>query len=291
MPCSSTPSPAPLNAEPATLVGELRNGVRQRARIGSNEINFDFWDAEGSNMETPVVVFLPGFFYQKDRRAISTALGMSAKTAGHAFLTADYFGTGGSDGDFVADGCISKWVADTLAVMDAVVGDRPVVLVGVGIGGWIMIHIAQMRRNVVGLVGQSVTPDFTLNLAEALTEDERKEMADNGFVEKPWGQASYPIGRRFMEDAKNWLVLQGGERSIPVDRPVRLVCGIKDDEYPAADVTKLVEALQSEDVVLSYVKDKGHVLEEAMDFVRLWRGVANVCDSFFEFDLTSPGSG
>lgn len=258
---------------------------------GKVSIQFDYFAGDEKN---PTVFFLPGFFFARDRRAKASALGMSAKRAGYAFLTADYFGTGRSDGNFVEGGTLSRWIHDTVALIDAVIGDRPVILVGSGIGGWIMLHVAQMRKNVVGLVGASVSVDFTEDLVRpGLSDDQVKEMETEGFVDLPWGETSYPISRTLLDDAKQYLCLRGGTDSLPIDRPVRFIHGLEDEEVPdgVSRVLKLVDVLASDDVVASFVKEGDHVLEEEADFRRLWRAVANVADCWYEYDLTSPSSG
>lgn len=274
------------------LAAELRNGSGQTVVMDGNvSIHFDFFDGDKKN---PAVFFLPGFFFARDRRAKASALGMSAKRAGYAFLTADYFGTGRSDGKFEESGTLSRWIQDSVGMMDVVIGDRPVILVGSGIGGWIMLHVAQMRKNVVGLVGTSVSVDFTEDLVRpGLSEEQLSEIESNGFVDLPWGETSYPISGRLMEDAKQYLCLRGGLNSLPIDRPVRLIHGLDDEEVPdgAQRVLKLVDVLASTDVVASFVKGGDHVLEEEPDFRRLWRAVENVADCWYEYDLTSPSSG
>jgi pimeloyl-ACP methyl ester carboxylesterase len=274
----------------AVVPGGPRSAMGQAAVVDGVKINFDYWAGEEKH---PVVFFLPGFFYGRDRRAKSTALGIAAKRAGFAFLTADYMGTGKSEGDFEKEGTLSVWIAHSVALLDEIVGDRPVVLVGAGVGGWIMLHVAQMRKkNVVGLVGCSVSVDFTEDLIRPkLTAPQLAEIEDKGFVDLPWGQTSYPIGRALLDDAARWLCLRGGSDSIDIDRPVRLIQGMEDEEIPAARALQLVDALHSDDVVVSFVKNGDHILEEEADFRRLWRAVVNVSDCYYEYDLTSPGSG
>lgn len=110
-------------------------------------------------------------------------------------------------------------------------------------------------------------------------------------MDLPWGQTSYPIGRAFMEDAKKWLCLRGETNSLDIERPVRLIQGLEDEEVPHTRALQLVDKLDSDDVVVSFVKNGDHVLEEEGDFRRLWRAVLNVADAYYEYDLTSPMSG
>ncbi len=45
-----------------------------------------------------------------------------------------------SEGDF-KDGCITRWTKDTISLMKDVI-KGPVIVVGSGIGGWIMLQVA-----------------------------------------------------------------------------------------------------------------------------------------------------
>lgn len=54
---------------------------------------------------------------------------------------------------------------------------------------------------------------------------------------------------------------------------------------------KLVEAVRSNDVVVSFIKGGDHVLEEEEDFQRMWSSIVEVAEAYYEYDLTSPSSG
>lgn len=206
----------------------LRDGDKQTILIDGARINFDYFSGAE---DKPVVVFLQGFYYGRHRRAKANALEIFAKRNDYSFLVFDYYGTGSSEGNFEENGTLSVWIAHTMAILDEVAGNRPVVLCGAGIGGWIMLHVAQRRRNVVGLVGVNASVDFTEDLIRPrLSTEQKDEMERCGYVNLPWGQTSYPIGSALLDDSKQWLCLRGGPNSIPVDRPVRLMQGMSDEE-------------------------------------------------------------
>lgn len=64
---------------------------------------------------------------------------------------------GASEGEY-KDASISRWVTDACTLIEWLEkehGHEEVILVGAGVGGWIMLHAAQkMAKSVVGLVGQ-----------------------------------------------------------------------------------------------------------------------------------------
>lgn len=226
----SFPSATSQDIDPAE---PLRDGNNQVITIGGHQVSFDYFSGDPNR---PVILFLQGFYYSRHRRAKANALEIIAKRANYSFLVFDYCGTGRSEGDFVRDGTISLWVSHAVALIDYVVHGRPIVICGAGIGGWIMLHVARMRRNVVGLVGVNASVDFTEDLiVPGLNESQRKEIDQKGFVDMPWGRTSYPIGRALLDDAKKWLCLRGGEASLPITCPVHLLQGLSDEEVMLMD--------------------------------------------------------
>jgi len=252
------------------------------------------YDHTPGRKDIPTVLYLPGFFYARSKTAKPAALALQCRRKQQGFLVFDYSGTGRSGGDF-AHGTVSRWVAECEAVLDAAL-DRSrekVVLVGSGIGGWIMLHVAMRRRDqVVGLVGLSADPDFTEKLLRpALTEAQTEELDKvGGMVELEWGYRKYPIHHALVEDGKKMLVLNG-VGSIDVDCPMRLVAGMADEEVPTSLALELVDAVKTRDVCLEFVKHGDHALELEEDFRRMWRAVCEVADKYYEFDLGSPASG
>src|SRR5690606_18208361 len=139
------------------------------------------------NGGAPGVVWLGGFR--------SDMLGTKAQTLdewaaghGHAFTRHDYSGPGESGGRF-ADGTISLWLAQSLAVFrQRTVG--PQILVGSSMGAWIALRMAQELQaagegeRLAGLLLLAPAPDFTGELMEPqLTGTQRRDLAEKGFFE------------------------------------------------------------------------------------------------------------
>lgn len=267
---------------------QISEGHDRHMEIGGSRISFDYF--KGSS---PTIVFLPGFFYSRWRQAKANALEIFAKRKGQAILVEEYLGIGRSEGDFGTEGTLSRWISDTVRLIDTVVGDGPVVLVGAGVGGWIMLHVAMQRsRNVVGLVGLNASVDFTEDLlVPSMSDAQRVKLETEGMIDMQWGFRTYPIGKALLADAKKWLVLRDGPNSLDIQCPVRLLQGLSDEEIPPPRALKLVEALKSDDVILSLVKYGDHVMESDDDFKRMWEAICDVSEKYFEYDLTSPASG
>lgn len=238
-------------------------------------------------------MFLPGFFYSRWRQAKANYLEINAKRKGQGILVEEYFGIGRSEGDFIKDGTLTRWISDTVKLIKTLLGDEKVVIAGAGIGGWIMLHVAmQLPNQVVGLVGINASVDFTEDLLwPSLTSEQKQEIEVAGSVNLPWGFRSYPIGKALLEDAKQWLVMPGEKGTLNVTCPVRLLHGMSDEEVPPERTLQLLDRIRSSDVVAEMIKYADHALEDDDDMRRMWDAVCDVSDRYYEYDLTSPSSG
>ncbi len=115
------------------------------------------------------------------------ALDAWAARTGHAYLRHDYSGHGESGGDF-AEGTISKWLAESLAVFRARTSG-PQILVGSSMGAWIALRMvqelvtAQESDRIGGLVLIAPAPDFTMELVEpGLTAGQRSDLDNKGLL-------------------------------------------------------------------------------------------------------------
>lgn len=265
----------------------LQQGYARTLQIENRTLSYDFFSGD-----SPTIVFLPGFFFSRSQQAKANALEILAKRNKRAILVAEYLGVGKSEGDFTYEGTLTRWISDVVTLIDTVVQDR-VLLVGAGVGGWIMLHVAMQRpRAVVGLLGINPSVDFTHDLIiPNLTEAQRTELESKDVATIHWGFRDYPISKALLKDAEQWLVLTGGVDSLPIHCPVRLLQGLNDEEIPASRILKLVDKIATEDCIVSFVKYGDHFLESEADFRRMWHYICEISDSYFEYDLTSPTSG
>src|SRR5271156_1904100 len=99
----------------------------------------------------PGIVFLGGF---RSDMTGTKALFLEdyCRRRGQAYVRFDYFAHGQSSGNF-ADGTISRWRDDAVAVIDSLT-EGPQILVGSSMGGWIMVLAALARpHRIAALVG------------------------------------------------------------------------------------------------------------------------------------------
>ena len=191
----------------------------------------------------------------------------SART-GRTYTRFDYFGHGRSSGAF-AEGTVTRWLGDTLAVLDELtVG--PQVLVGSSMGGWIATLAALARpERVAGLLLIAPAADFTEELIWRRAPDEVKlAIMDEGVWQRPsaYDPDPYPITRGLIEDGRKHLILDG---AIGVRCPVRVLHGMADPDVPWTHGVRLVERLSGDDVVMQLVKAGDHRLSTPADIARM----------------------
>jgi pimeloyl-ACP methyl ester carboxylesterase len=224
--------------------------------------------------EGPTVVWLGGF---KSDMAGTKAQFLAdwADANGRAYLRFDYFGHGESGGDF-AEGTITRWRADALAMIDQM-AEGPLVLVGSSMGGWLACLAAMARPGRVrGLVLIAPAADFTEALMKpGLPAEAHEALARDGVWTRPslYDDAGYPITRNLLEDGARWSILPG---PVPIDCPVRILQGGEDPDVPWTHALELSRALNSQDVVFTLIKDGDHRLSRPEDLERLVSAVEEV---------------
>lgn len=222
----------------------------------------------------PAVVWLGGF--RSDMRATKAeALDRWAAERGRCLVRFDYSGHGCSEGRF-EDGTISAWLADSLAVIAAEAGPRPV-LVGSSMGGWIALLAARrMPEPPSGLVLIAPAPDFTEALMwPELGAEARAAIARDGVWHQPSAYAPEPtpITRALLDDGGRHLIL---DAAVDPGCPVHVLQGMEDPDVPWGHALRLVERLPARDVVLTLIREGDHRLSRAPDLARIIAAVEGV---------------
>lgn len=221
----------------------------------------------------PTIVFLPG--YASDMlggKAI--ALDAWAAEQGHAMLRLDYSGCGESEGIF-ADGTLSIWRDDARFLIETLV-DGPVLLVGSSMGGWLALLLAEaLGDRVKALVGIATAPDFT---EWGFTDAEKATLAAEGRLLRPSDYGPEPMltTRGFWEAGQANLLL---DKHIGFAGPVRLLQGQRDDAVPWEIALRTAEALRSDDVQVTLIKDGDHRLSRDTDIALLIATVDRLMES------------
>ncbi|NQY96558.1 MAG: alpha/beta hydrolase [Henriciella sp.] len=190
-----------------------------------------------------------------------------AKAQGHGFLAFDYSGHGVSGGDF-EEGTISAWREDALAAIEGLTSGA-LVLVGSSMGGWMaLLSALALKPRVAAMVLIAPAPDFTQKLMwPEFSAEQQTEIMEQGRTLRPSDYGDpYPITRDLIEDGKQWALL---DAPIGLTCPIRILQGMQDSDVPWQHAFKLVDALTSEDLVFSLIKDGDHRLSRDHDIARL----------------------
>lgn len=225
--------------------------------------------AEGKG---PALVFLPGYMSDMDGGK-ATSIFAAAQEERRACLLLDYSGCGQSSGEF-ADGSLSIWRDDVLALIDACI-DGQVVIIGSSMGGWLMLLVAEALGNrLAGVVGIAAAPDF----ADWGYSDDQKSQLASGvtiYEDNLYGPEPTPTHAKFWQDAMTNIRLTG---PIDIAAPVRLLHGQRDADVPWQVSMQLAERLRSDDIQIALVKDGDHRLSREQDIALLHRQVWSLLD-------------
>ncbi|MXO86083.1 alpha/beta fold hydrolase [Altererythrobacter aurantiacus] len=213
----------------------------------------------------PTLVFLPG--YMSDMLGgKASALMHWAREQGRACLLLDYTGCGVSDGTF-ADGTLSAWRDEIVSLLVAKV-DGKIVLFGSSMGGWLMLLLGlALKDRLAGLVGIAPAPDFS-EWGYLPEQKDRLRAGESVFEDNPYGPEPTPTHAKFWRDAQDNRLL---DKEIALDCPVHLIHGQRDADVPWQISLRLADALHSDEVQVTLIKDGDHRLSRPQDIAALLR--------------------
>lgn len=215
----------------------------------------------------PTVVWLGGF--KSDMLGTkAAALADAATELGWRFVRFDYSAHGESTGVW-EEATIGRWRADALAVIDEIVPEGPLVLVGSSMGGWIACLIAMDRpERMHAMVLVAPAPDFTEALMRpGIPPEGLRELELNGvWLEPSEYDEPLPITAKLLDEGREHLILTG---RVPIRCPVRILQGQRDEPVPWTHALKLADQMESEDVIFTLVKSGDHRLSTPEDIARL----------------------
>ena len=181
---------------------------------------------------------------------------------------------------------LSDWMADATLILQTCVQEdpqhRPQILVGSSMGVWIALHLALMHpaAQVAGILGIAAAPDFTQDILKTLTREQQEELADHNRVLLPseYSDDPYPISKHLLDDGSKWLLLNKDkqEPSIDIHCPVRLIHGQQDVDIPWERSLHIVEAVATDNVLLTLVKSGDHRLSRPSDLDIICRTLAEL---------------
>lgn len=236
--------------------------VQQIKRPNNIHLSYMHVQPQSVNDQRPGVTFLPGF--KSDMMGSKACfLDNWCTEKGIEYVRFDYGGHGQSGGIFT-DGTIGQWYDDAVYVIENI-AQKPQILVGSSMGGWISLLIAVRRPDLVaGLVLIAPAPDFTQQILEMIHTDGQADLLEEqGYIEKPSGyEEPYVFTKKLLTEGRNHLLL---DHEIRYDGPVRILQGKQDASVPWETAERIQAALSSEDVIVNLIGEGDHSLSRPQD--------------------------
>ena len=137
-------------------------------------------------------------------------------------------------------------------------------------GGWLMLLVGEaLGARLSGMIGIAAAPDFS---DWGFDAGQKAQLAEGRtiFEENPYGPEPTPTHAKFWCDAEMHKRL-GSE--IGIACPVRLLHGQCDADVPWQVSLRLAEALRSDNVQVTLIKDGDHRLSREQDIALLLRQI------------------
>jgi pimeloyl-ACP methyl ester carboxylesterase len=228
------------------------------------------WMSDGADSGIgPCGFFWLGGFKSEMTGTKAENLADLARSSRRNLVRFDYSGHGQSGGLFV-DGTISDWL-EQATHMFLRHTENPRIVVGSSMGGWLALLMTQRllredplaARRIAGLVLIAPATDMTHDLMWDQFDDvARAELDERGVVLRPSGYGEpYAITLKLLEDGQRHLLLDSG-LSLPM--PVRILQGSMDVDVPPSHAVKTFEALNANDLTLTFLKGGDHRLSTAV---------------------------
>ena len=237
------------------------NQMTRLERLTREGYDIAYSETEGNS---PCVVFCGGFNSSMQGNK-PLALERFCEQLGIAFIRFDYAGHGSSGGDF-ADSGISRWLGDTLEIIDYCAQEK-IILVGSSMGGWLSL-LAAVRRptKIAALVLLACAVDMT-KYYPANIQDLLKQQDDQGRtfyqVNNTYGdQEPYKVYQQLIDDGKQYYLL---DSDIELDIPIHIMHGMQDDVIPPERVERLIDRLTSPNIVTHFIEQGDHRLSRHSD--------------------------
>lgn len=223
----------------------------------------------------PIGIYLHGFrSHCNGEKALEIA--RHAIAMDRSWLRFDLRGHGQSDGE-LKDQIISSGLDDLLLVMDSIV-DRPFILHGSSMGGWISLLAALRRKQrVSGMMLIAPAFNFVQNNLANLPEAVLKQWQAETYMAFPdaYGNEPYSLRYDIIKDAEQHDVL---DTQIELDIPVHIVHGENDPIIPIANTDKFIHRARIPELIYEAIPDGEHRLTDHISLIirhidSLWQGL------------------
>ena len=211
------------------------------------------------------VLFLHGWGSHR-KRPKADAIMEVARQAGVSFLSLDYTAHGESGGEpqlFT----VGQGIQDAMDVINEVVPDTPLLIVGNSIGGWIGLWLAEELKRTVAFMGLAPAPDITQAVWDKMMPDYAKAEIEKGNILGPAPEtAGLCLTKQLFQDGKNHYML---DSLINFNGPVRILIGDKDERVEWDRIIRIKDRFTSADVMITLIKGADHHLSEPRDLLTI----------------------
>ena len=199
------------------------------------------------------------------------------------FLALEYSGHGKSSGKFT-NGNISIWTKETKLLINKVVKNNKIILVGSSMGAWISLNQFKFfKKKIIGFLGIGAAPEFLENLMwNKFSKKMKNEIKKNGIINLKHGDYEYPITLQLIKDGRVNKVLN---KKIYNNLNVTMVHGSKDKSVPVSYSKKVLKVFKNSKALAKHIQtckpkhDKCISINTAID------------DNGEEYDLTIDDNG
>jgi len=248
-------SPAPI--QPVQLPGE--QPFLLNAEDGQ-QIRGHFHDTGNG----PVGIYLHGFrSHCNGEKAIEIA--RHAIASDRSWLRFDLRGHGLSDGE-LKEQIVSSGLDDLLQVLDSI-AERPFILHGSSMGGWISVLAAVRRmQRISGMMLIAPAFNFVQNNLANLPEPVLQHWQAETYMSFPdaYGNEPYSLRYDIIKDAEQYDVMNS---SIELDIPLHIVHGENDPIIPIRNTEKFLRHAKLENLDFERIPDGEHRLTDHIPLI------------------------
>ncbi|MGV3278997.1 alpha/beta hydrolase [Rickettsiales bacterium LUAb2] len=213
------------------------------------------------NSSSPIIIFLPG--YMSDIKGVkASSLANFAKESNLSYLCFEYRGHGQSSGNLF-DFIIEDWFQDTVAIINSLTKNRPKILIGSSMGGWLaFLYSHYFSENIKGLIAIAPALDFTKDLNMLLISNSPNIKQEDDII-----SFTYPtnevakFSKKLITNTKEDLFLLN-KSNLYFNFKVRLLHGMQDNIVNYQNSINISQKLTNSDVIISLFKNGDHSLSK-----------------------------
>jgi uncharacterized protein len=253
------------------------NNPKQNFYLTKNNHKIHFKFIKGKKPIT--VIFLHGLMSSIQSKKVKYLKKFALKNKIN-ILMFEYRGHGKSSGRF-SDFSIKDWIYDSKLIIEKLVKTKKIILIGSSMGSWIAINLIKFFKNrIIGLIGIAAAPDFTEELIWPKLTKKAKKIINKNKIYKLKSNYNnyYPITKKFINDAKQFLVLK---KKFICNFPVELFHGYYDASVPWIYAIKLKKVLISKQFKIHLIKTGNHSLSKPEDLQKIGLRISKMIKNTF----------